>query len=334
MTDDPRPTLILSTDYELFFHQSGSVQRCMLDPAERLLEFTAQHGMKMTFFVDAGMLRCLDRHAGAEPGLAAEAAAIREQLRRIAAAGHELGLHIHPHWEDTRRVNGQWDFGNTRYRLDLFDDGEVEEILESNFKLVQALSDAPVVSYRAGGFCIEPFARIAPTLKRLGVTVDSSIVPGTRLDDPQKGFDASSVPDEPGWRFDTEPHTKADDGAFREVAITPLTVGRFYFWGRLLNRLGGSKGGEHFGDGVSKAIGRAEVLRRLLGQSRISELSMDDAKAQLLPLALAARPDRRVWHVMGHPKLLSERSLRRLGDFTDAAGVAETVSVATFADRC
>mgnify|MGYP001815269367 CR=1 FL=1 len=334
MTENPQTRLILSTDYELFFHRSGTVQRCLVDPAERLLEFTARQGMKMTFFVDTGMLRCLDRHAAEHRDLAREADVIRAQLRKISAAGHELGLHIHPHWEDTRLTGGEWDFSDTRYRLDMFSDDEVVNLLETNFELLQALSDEPVVSYRAGGFCIEPFERIGPTLARLGITVDSSVVPGTRLDDPQKGFDASQAPDEPCWRFDASPRQPAREGAFCEVAITPLTVGRFYFWGRLLNRLGGSKGGEHFGDGVSKAIGRAEVFRRLLGRSRISELSMDDAKSQLLLHALAAEPARRAWHVMGHPKLLSERSLQRLEKFAAAAKVADGVTVATFARHC
>ena len=334
MTENPQTRLILSTDYELFFHQSGTVQRCLIDPAERLLDFTARHGMKMTFFVDAGMLKCLDRHAGEHRELAREADTVRAQLRRISAAGHELGLHVHPHWEDTRLTDGAWDFSETRYRLDLFSDDEVVNVLETNFELLQALSDEPVVSYRAGGFCIEPFERIGPTLARLGVTIDSSVVPGTRLDDPQKGFDASQAPDEPCWRFDDAPRQPVAGGAFREVAITPLTVGRFYFWGRLLNRLGGSRGGEHYGDGVSKAIGRTEVLRRLLGQSRVSELSMDDAKSQLLLDTLAAEPSRRAWHVMGHPKLLSERSLQRLEEFAAAANIAEGMTVAAFARHC
>ena len=295
MAETPKSTLILSTDYELFFHRSGTVQRCLIDPAERLLDFTARQGMKMTFFVDTGMLRCLDLHAAQHRELAREAELIRAQLRKISAAGHELGLHIHPHWEDTRLSDGEWDFSATRYRLDMFSEEEVGNVLETNFELLQALSDDPVVSYRAGGFCIEPFERIGPTLARLGITVDSSVVPGTRLNDPQKGFDAAAAPDEPCWRFDDSPRHPTQEGAFCEVAITPLTVGRFYFWGRLMNRLGGSKGGEHFGDGVSKAIGRAEVFRRLLGRSRISELSMDDAKSQLLLHALAAEPARRAW---------------------------------------
>lgn len=331
MTDNNPARLILSTDYELFFHRSGTVQRCLIDPAERLLEFTARHGMKMTFFVDTGMLRCLDRHAASHPALAKEADTIRAQLRRLSRAGHELGLHIHPHWEDTRLVDDSWDFSNTRYRLDMFSDEDVASLLEANFELLQALSDEPVVSYRAGGFCVDPFERIAPIFSRLGITIDSSVVPGAKLTDAEKGFDFSKTPDEAYWDFEHSAATATSGGTFREVAITPLRVGRFYFWGRLLNRLGGSQGGEHFGDGISKAIGRAEVLRRLFGRSLVSELSMDDAKAQLLRHAYTSQPDRRVWHVMGHPKLLSERSLECLQAFAAQAGVAEGVTVASFA---
>ena len=329
-TTDSR--LILSTDYELFFHRSGSVQKCVLEPGERLLEFTARHGMKMTFFVDAGMLRRFDRHASDNRALADDARAVREQLRRISAAGHEIGLHVHPHWEDTRLVDGHWDFSDTRYRLDRFGDDEVADIFESYFDLLQALSDAPVVSYRAGGFCIEPFSRIAPHLERLGVTIDSSIVPGARLNDAAKGFDFSRIAEKSHWRFDDSPSRPAAGGRFTEVAITPLRVGRFFFWGRLIDRLSGGQRGEQYGDGLSKALGKPEVLRRLAGQSRVSELSMDDAKAPLLEHALAAAPARRTWHVMGHPKLLSERSLEHLAAFVDKAGIERTLSVAEYAE--
>ena len=329
-TTDSR--LILSTDYELFFHRSGSVPKCLLEPGDRLLEFTARHGMQMTIFVDAGMLRCFDRHASEYRELAADVRAVREQLQRISAAGHELGLHVHPHWEDTRLVDGAWDFSDTRYRLDRFSDDEVADIFASNFALLQELSDAPVVSYRAGGFCIEPFDRIAPHLERLGVTIDSSVVPGARLNDAAKGFDFSRLPDTAHWDFEDSPSRPATGGRFCEVAITPLRVGRFFFWGRLVDRLSGGQRGQQDGDGLAKALGKPEILRRLLGQSRVSELSMDDAKAPLLGHALATDPSRRTWHVMGHPKLLSERSLDHLAAFVDAAGIAATQSVAAFAE--
>ncbi len=326
------PRLVLSTDYELFFDQSGSVQRCLLDPAERLLEFAARYDARMTFFVDTGMLRCFDRYAGTHRTLGKEIDAVRRQLRQIAAAGHELGLHIHPHWEDTRFADGAWDFRDTRYKLDLFTDAEIDELLHENARLLQELSDEPIVSYRAGGFCVEPFERIAPVLADLGISIDSSVVPAARLDDEAKGFDFSAIPDDPYWEFETSPAIKTAGGRFREVAVTSLRLNRLYFWGRLVQRLRRRPEGGQYGDGRSKAIGKGEVIRRLLGASLVSELSMDHGKAPLLQREANRQRDRAVWHVMGHPKLLSERSLEFLGAFIEATGSRPGESVAGFAD--
>ena len=44
-------------DYEMFFgHKSGSVNRCMIEPTNRLLEISRRYNSKFTFFVDTGML--------------------------------------------------------------------------------------------------------------------------------------------------------------------------------------------------------------------------------------------------------------------------------------
>ena len=325
------PRLILSTDYELFFDQSGSVQRCLLDPAERLLEFAARHNARMTFFVDTGMLRCFDRYSGTHRSLGKEIDAVRRQLQRISAAGHELGLHIHPHWEDTRFNDGAWDFRGTRYKLDLFSDAETEELLRENARLLQELSDEPIVSYRAGGFCIEPFDRIAPVLADLGISIDSSVVPAARLDDEAKGFDFSAIADDPYWQFEASPAVREASGRFREVAITPLRLNRLYFWGRLVQRLRRRPEGGQYGDGRSKAIGKGEIVRRLIGASLVSELSMDHGKAPLLEREARSQSGRTVWHIMGHPKLLSERSLAYLEAFIDATGSRPGESVAGFA---
>jgi hypothetical protein len=326
--------LVLSTDYELFFQKSGSIQNCLLDPAEALLRFTRKRGMTMTFYVDTGMLRRYAHFAKISRRLARDLELARTQLREIAAAGHELGLHIHPHWEDTRFEDGRWDFSDSRYRLDQFSEEEVAELLKANFGLLQDLSEEPIESYRAGGFCVEPFDRIAPIFSNLGIWIDSSVVPGARLKDTTKGFDFGRVADRPWWRFDKSPTSPSPDGRFLEVAITPTRVSRFFYWGRLIRRLKGATGGSHFGDGIAKAIGKPEVVRRLLGQSRVSEMSMDDAKSPFLQTNLRSYPEREVWHVMGHPKLLSKRSLDLLDGFLIDAGIELTQSVRGYAVTC
>ena len=321
-SDRNTPAVVLSQDYELFFQTSGSIEKCLLEPGEMLMNFASQHDSRLTFFVDAGMLLAFDRFSAQDRSLARSASAVRRQLQAIAKAGHELALHVHPHWEDTRYVDGTWDFSGTRYRLDEFADDEVAAIFRSNFDAIQSLTPEPVVSYRAGGFCIEPFSLIAATMRDLGVTVESSVVPGAILVDSAKGFDFSKVADEPWWFFDSSPLVASEGGEMLEIAVTPYRVSAAFYWGRLYDRLTSGQSSEKIGDGVSKAIGKPEIIRRLLGQSRVSELSIDDAKAPYLAAPAIRRQRRKVWHLMGHPKLLSKRSLEQLSEFIPAVGAA------------
>lgn len=327
------PVLVLSQDYELFFQDSGTIEKCLFEPTEMLLRFSREFGITITFFVDAGMLRCFDRHAGASVQVRRAADQVRRNLERIAADGHELALHVHPHWQDTRLVDGRWDFSGTRYQLRDFSDAAIIDIVRSNFDLLQALSSTPVRSYRAGGFCVEPFGRLAPALTQVGISVDSSVVPGASLVDPDKGFDFSAAPDQPGWLFEDSPVVPRQAGRFVEVPVTPVRVSPFFYWRRLVGRLTADKASGKAGDGVSKAIGRAEIARRLLGVSRTSELSVDDAKAPVLSHERISRQTRTCWHLMGHPKLLSRQSLQALRRFLDEQNIKRSLSVAAQAEE-
>jgi hypothetical protein len=170
-------------------------------------------------------------------------------------------------------------------------------------------------------------------LAELGITIDSSVVPGARLDDVAKGFDFSAAPDMPWWRFDESPALPSESGQFVEVAITPLMLPVTHYWGRLVDRLRPGPSAASMGDGVSKAIGKREILRRLLGAARVSELSVDAAKAHHLSTRRVEERRRPAWHVMGHPKLLGRESLDHLDNFILGAGINNIMSVSEFARR-
>jgi hypothetical protein len=323
--------LVLSQDYELFFKDSGTIENCLIEPSERLLKFSRDRGLAITFFVDAGMLRCFDRHASSSTAIRRAAASVRENLSRISGEGHEIGLHIHPHWEDTRWVDGRWRFANTRYQLRDFSDAEIADIFDQYFRVLQDLSLTPVRSYRAGGFCIEPFERLSAAMKAHGITIESSIIPGAKLVDADKGFDFSSLPDRAWWYFAKTPLRPEKAGAFIEIPVTPCTVPRSYYWRQLVRRLFGSAGSSKSGDGTARSIGKIEAVRRLIGASRTSELSIDGPKAPMLLNDRTLRQSRPYWHLMGHPKLLAEHSLPDLQRFMTAARISRTATVASLA---
>jgi hypothetical protein len=325
--------LVLSQDYELFFGTSGSAEKCLFEPCAALTAFARERDVHFTFYVDAGMLVAMRRYSAKSPRLQREYDAVRHHIAELARAGHEIGLHVHPHWQDTRWTDAGWDFSGTRYQLRDFSDDEALDVIKSNAAALQDLGDGQITSYRAGGFCVESFSRIAPMLAELGITIDSSVVPGARLDDVAKGFDFSAAPDMPSWRFDESPVLPSENGRFVEVAITPLVLPVTHYWGRLVDRLKPGPSAASMGDGVSKAIGKREILRRLLGAARVSELSVDAAKAHHLSTSRVQEQRRPAWHVMGHPKLLGRESFDHLDHLIHGAGINNIMTVSEFARR-
>lgn len=329
--------LILSQDYELFFQHSGTVEKCLFEPCEALLRSARKTGYAITFYVDAGMLCRMERLAGAQPSLGRELDRVRRHVEMLARAGHDIGLHIHPHWEDTTFRDGQWGFEGTRYQLGQFPDDDAAEIVSRYARTLAEISGVETTSYRAGGFCVEPFDRISSALLRAGIDVDSSVVPGARLKNAVKGFDFRNVPSADWWQFEDSPTMEARNGRFLEIPISPLSLPVMYYWRRVLSRATSGTSGQsaqHFGDGTAKPVGRREVFRRLSGRSCIAEASIDDPKAFELRRGAAAMSGRRIWHIMGHPKNISHKSLlcfenaireNKLEAFATVAGAAKLI---------
>ncbi len=323
-------TLVLSLDYELFFHESGSIERCLFEPTRVLLEFASRHELKLSFYIDAGMLDAMRRERD-RPAIQKGYDEIRRNVRQIHDAGHEIGLHVHPHWEDSRLDSGGWDFTGSRYQPSMFASNEVSDVFDRYSNELNDITDGAVRSYRAGGFCIEPFNHIAPHLARNGIRIDSSVVPGAFLDDAEKGFDFRNAPSPGVWRFSDTPLRFDTDGDFIEVAISPLALPFFHYWGRLVDRLLGRKPPGTYGDGTSKKLGTREVLRRLAGAGRVSELSMDSAKAESLPNSRAVE-ELQLLHIMGHPKLVGDASLKALGSVLEKVGSYRSLTVSEVTD--
>ena len=329
------PVLAVSQDYELFFRKSGSIEKCLFEPADLLVSFAAKHDIRITFFVDAGMLCRMQQLASSNASMARDLSRIRKHVASLFEKGHEIGLHIHPHWEDTRWNDGEWDFSATRYQLRDFARDEVGEIVSRYSAALNDLCNSTVGVFRAGGFCVEPFDVLRGPLLDAGISVDSSVVPGARLRDPDKGFSFARAPRRSWWHFDESPLRPASEGTFLEIPITPVVLPVYHYWGRAVDRLLSRQPAGVIGDGSSKAIGKREILRRLAGAGRVSELSIDVAKAGRLASRRVLRKKSKVWQIMGHPKLLGKSSLVALQEFIKAKEIQrfETLSALASAIR-
>jgi hypothetical protein len=218
--------IAITWDYELFFgEQSGSVEKCMLEPGIRLLDIAQKNGAKFTFFVDAGMLVLGEK----EPSFEQELTDIQKQISKWDNLGHETGLHIHPHWEDATWENG-WKFDLKRYKLADFNEVEIEQIFDRYLTSLQNLSKEKIVSYRAGGWCIQPFSKLKSSFLKHQIKIESSIFQGGKNTTLPYNYDFTNAPQKEKWFFENHECEEVENGAFLEIPIASKTYSPLFFW--------------------------------------------------------------------------------------------------------
>ncbi|MBF0610474.1 MAG: hypothetical protein G8345_17240 [Magnetococcales bacterium] len=199
----PMITLYYTADYELFMGCNHlSPQQALLEPTADLLEQCEQWQIPLTLFADVACLwrfRQWGEHDFVELA--------EGQLQQAVATGHDVQLHLHPHWLVAERQGKGFHFPANAYALATMATDEKEcarhihALVQQGVDYLQALL-RPVkahyrcTAFRAGGYRLDPRRELLLSiLSDHGLQVDSSIIPGYR----QAGVDFSQEPTHPGW---------------------------------------------------------------------------------------------------------------------------------------
>ncbi|HET7730641.1 MAG TPA: hypothetical protein VFK48_11470 [Usitatibacter sp.] len=321
---------LLTLDYEVYFgRRTGTVERCLIGPTRALLGVAGRHGARLVFFVDAGFILRLRAEMRRSAALRTEHDAICRQVEALARAGHEIQLHIHPHWEGSRWTEAGWEMDLQRFALHAFDAAAIDDIVGRYAGVLRELAGGDAAfAYRAGGWVIQPFAPLRPALLRHGVTIDSTVFRGGRSDGRVQPYDFRGAPAKSKWRFDDDPLVEVPGGAFLEMPIASHRLRPDFFWRfAAVKKLGGARH-RAFGDGQAIAMEGGDLLRKLV-RPTASVASIDGYKASFLESAAWAHEARGMeeFVVIGHPKALTPYSLERLDAYLakgrDVVGYAE-----------
>lgn len=255
--------LLFTFDYELFLgRQSGSVQKCLLDPTKRLLRIFDTHQIRNAiFFVDTTYLIRLKKMADLHENARKDWELIKNQLNEIAQKGHYIFPHLHPHWQDAvyDQTTNQWILSDiTKYRFSSLSDFEREEVFDQSIQVLHDILDlvnsyAFAEGFRAGGWSLQPFETFRPYFKKHKIKFDFSLLPGKCQFTNAQYYDYRICPDKPVYRFGNKVEKEDTKGDFTEIAITTLrypmmvaTMDRC--WQKVLWRLRNRSSGD--GDGV------------------------------------------------------------------------------------
>jgi len=309
--------IFLTFDYELFFgSRHGTVERCIIQPTEELALIANKYNVPLVFFVDCGYLIKLEEYRKKFSPIEKDYALVFSQLEKLTRDGHELQLHIHPHWEDCSYDGEKWKINTARYKLSDFSGTEAAEIILRYKNILQQISTKPVTAYRAGGWCIQPFSHIKDTMKSLGIKYDSSVFANGFHNSLHYDYDFRSAPSASSWNFENDPVSEEKSGTFREVAISSHKLSPLFFWKLyLLGRLFPSL---HKPISDGSPIMEKGFRKKILTSFTTHCVSADGFNASLLNRALKKQISSSKGNefvVIGHPKAFTRFSLIKLAEF-------------------
>ncbi|MDP1746370.1 MAG: hypothetical protein Q8L90_12380, partial [Bacteroidota bacterium] len=305
--------IYITLDYEIYFGENhGTVEKCILYPTSELIRIAEKHNVRFSFFVDCGFVLKLDEFRKKFPQLEKDYKAITDQIKYLSDTGHDIQLHIHPHWEDSYYNGERWIIDVKRYKLVDFKETEIADIVYRYKKVLTDLTEKQIFAYRAGGWCLQPFSKLKKAFKQNNITLDSSVFRNGSYSSENYHYDFRGAPDKDIYRFEDEPEKENANGFFTELPISAIRNSPLFFWRLFL--LGRKNPYLHKPLGDGKAMAAPGQRKKMLTQYTDCTVSIDGYNANLLQKALKKLQKKKFEQmvVIGHPKALSRYSIQKL----------------------
>jgi hypothetical protein len=251
---------LVSFDYEPFHGRGfGSFEETLFGPTDELFALCRELALPTVWFPDVCSAWWHREH-----GEAAYAERFEGQLRDALRAGHDVQLHVHPHWLYTESGPDGWRPHPDRIYLHEMGFGAGETgagaILRRGVRWLEDLlrpvdPDYRCVAYRAAALALQPEEKDhLRALVEAGLPIDSSVIKGVRSQTDTYLLDYRRVPAEPNWFM--APETGVGVAAPRGILEVPVGTFRIGLAARL---------------GFLVRRARAVGQRRGTGMSRHSE---------------------------------------------------------------
>lgn len=315
--------LLITFDYELFLgKKSGSVEKCVINPTNKILSILNKYNAKAIFFVDAAWLVRLRETSENHPAAKESYNKVTAQLQEAIKNGHYVFNHLHPHWLDARYLPdiNQWDLSDqTHYRFSSLAKEQKDSIFAQTTQILREIGN-PVKpgykanGYRAGGWSIQPFEDFSPYFQQYGIAFDFSIKPGMKSITTAQHYDFTGISIDHPYKFANDP-VAPSNGDFTEFPITDIYVPSFLKpLNRVLLKYLWIKGDKHLFDGSGIA---PKVLVETSVKTEMIAIELLTIVKLYSYLRLLKKSD--YMQFISHPKMLSEHNINTFARFMKKA---------------
>jgi len=259
-----------------------------------------------------------------------------DQLKSAVRGGHDVQLHLHPHWFTSRFENNKF-YPSGDFSLSDFADGKqglsIEDIVKTgidflNNHLKVEFPEYKCVAFRAGGYNLGQGAitgKILNALANQGIKFDSSISKGYYFKSAISEVNFSKMPVEPNWFLDHEGYLNriADEGVFEipiaSIPKSPFETPTMFKIKKYANRAPKNRG---FQIHEGKPAGYAHKFRQLFSSRMLGfdnyTLSHDYLMKILdYNIKKYKKYNEVLLSVSGHPKSMGPYSFEMMSVFVD-----------------
>lgn len=330
--------ILFTVDYEIHGNGHGSPRELMVEPTERMLAQLDRHGAKLSVMADMAEIERFRRHRDETGRDEFDYERIRAQLVAAVRTGHDVQLHLHPSYCESRYVDGHLEQDYAAYDLARLPYERLERMVRDGKTRLEALlrpvdPEYRCIAFRAANWSMNPPGAILKALAANGIVIDSSVFKGGKRDG-MVHFDYSNaesalVP----WPVDPADVCRRNPaGAVLEFPIycEPQPVWHFVTLNRIYRAVQGRLNPlplDEYGGGNAQterggAAPKVSRLRRLLAQRHPWKLDFNQCSGRQLIAALRRIETRYAGHdtvlpvvLIGHSKIFTRWNERSLEPF-------------------
>ena len=324
--------LIISFDHELSLGGASSYSKNLFDPSNRILELANKINVPIAYFTDilcALKFKDWDNTHFYEP--------YKKQIQQTLLAGHDIQLHLHPHWIDSTWEDGKFN-PSKNYRLGDFKNGQypnnIPGIVKQGTDLLKEIcsevdSNYKCIAYRAGGYNFSPYTDdILKALYDNGIRIDSSVAKGFYFASKISEVNYRQMPNAANWTIPlTGPMSAKSSNGLYEIPIAssprntlnniPVLIKRVLHRNRIFD-----SGGWGIHDGNTSKLSK---LKRLFPKSAwmvnfdtFAFTNKDLHKVLNYHLKKHKNEDTIIASIISHPKSMGSYSLKLMNEFVES----------------
>ncbi|MFH2036678.1 MAG: hypothetical protein ABIJ45_09770 [Candidatus Zixiibacteriota bacterium] len=334
MKQNPDIYILITADYELFLGRNFlNNNEILFTPTRRMIEICEELDVPITFFADICSVWAHRKYGLNEYGDSFE-----RQMTQAIRSGHDVQLHLHPHWLNSEYIDNEWKISTDKMYLSELGFGTNADSATSVIKngvdylnqlLLKENPEYKCLAFRAAGLALQPEEeKLIEALVKQGIAIDLSIIKGAKLNLDTIVIDYTQVPTQANWHISSENgiNHPAESGIF-EIPILTFKTDLASRLGFLLRRLRAV--GMRRGSGISRSTKQTRWsnmktlllynLRYVFSNSYFSFSC--DTKGYNLPMLLDGfddyierhRDSERIFvSMINHPKLLFEPQFQLL----------------------